>query len=77
MNDRQTDQAQAASATKVLRRAWVIPFSLAGWILVFGGGVVIDTAPYRQRLENLPVAEKARNSGKAVSAATAALNRVG
>ena len=77
MNDRQTDQAQGASAPNVLRRAWVIPFSLAGWILVFGGGVVIDTAPYRQRLENLPVADQARNSEKAVAAATAALNSLG
>lgn len=61
----------------VLRRAWVIPLVLAGWVAVFGGGVVIDTAPYRERLENLPQAAQARSSGTALSAATTALNEIG
>ncbi len=60
-----------------LRRAWVIPLVLAGWVAVFGGGVVIDTAPYRERLENLPQAAQARSSGTPLSAATTALNEIG
>ena len=60
-----------------LRRPWVIPLALAGWIVVFAGGVVIDTAPYRERLENLPAGAQARSSGAALSAATLALNEIG